>query len=186
MVNRYMAGDWRQFYFDIQNSSINTGVLDVSWKDPNTNLSVFAIDPQGRVVHSNVPPGAFGHFMGWPTSDWLGTTPFSQGGGFFPVKNKDSTSSGLYIPINQTGTYTILTHSGLFGGNSTTEEISIAAKFTNIPQLNKNDDNKSIPITIKENSLPETNIIPQKPSPTPSIEKNTQAGNDSLKISLGS
>ena len=33
MVNRYMAGDWRQFYFDVDNSSINTGVLDISWED---------------------------------------------------------------------------------------------------------------------------------------------------------
>ena len=189
MVNRYMAGDWRQFYFDIQNSSINTGVLDVSWEDPNTNLSIFAIDPQGRVIHSNVPPGAFGHFMGWPTSDWLGTTSFSQGGGFFPVKNKDQTSSGLYIPINQTGTYTILTHSGLFGGNDTTEEISIAAKFTNIPQLNKNDDNNHVtiePIIIKENSLPETNPISPKLNPPSHIEKNIQTETESLKISLGS
>jgi len=24
MVNRYMAGDWRQYYFDIQNESINS------------------------------------------------------------------------------------------------------------------------------------------------------------------
>lgn len=133
MVNRYMAGDWRQFYFDVQDPGINTGILDISWEEPDTNLSVFAIDPEGMIVQTNVPSGAFGHFMDWPTSDWLGTTPFSQGGGFYPVKNKDDTSSGLYIPINQTGTYTILAHSGLFAGNSTTEEISIAAKFTDVP-----------------------------------------------------
>lgn len=36
------------------------------------------------------------------------------------------------MPINQTGTYTLLTHSTLFGGNSTTEPITLAAKFTNI------------------------------------------------------
>ena len=188
MVNRYMAGDWRQFYFDITNSSINTGVLDVFWENPDTNLSIFAIDPQGRVVHSNVPPGAFGHFMGWPTSDWLGTTPFSQGGGFFPVKNKDTTSSGLYIPINQTGTYTILTHSGLFGGNSTTEEISIAAKFTNIPQLNKDDDSESnSAIIIKENNLPKRSpsIPEQIISPTNSDKKPTTEIK-SFKVTLGS
>ena len=133
MSNRYMAGDWRQFYFDIQNSSINAGLLDISWENPDTHLSIFAIDPQGRIVHSNVPPGAFADLQGWPTSDWLGNTIFSQGGGFFPVKNKDDTSSGLYVPINQTGTYGILTHSGLFGANKTTENISITAKFTNVP-----------------------------------------------------
>ena len=31
MVNRYMAGDWRQFYFDIENSSIITSVLEISF-----------------------------------------------------------------------------------------------------------------------------------------------------------
>ena len=28
MVNRYMAGDWRQFYFDIQNELINSAAID--------------------------------------------------------------------------------------------------------------------------------------------------------------
>ena len=118
--------------------------------------------------------------MGWPTSDWLGTTPFSQGGGFFPVKNKDQTSSGLYIPINQTGTYAILTHSGLFGGNSTTEEISIAAKFTHIPQLNKDDKIKSDTIIIDngnapKQSKPSLKTIPQSNiSQEPEIERGSK------------
>jgi len=38
----------------------------------------------------------------------------------------------LYAPINQTGTYTLLVHSTLFGGESTTEPLSLAAKFTTI------------------------------------------------------
>ena len=35
----------------------------------------------------------FGHFLGWSSLDWLGNSIFSQGGGFFPVKNKDDTST---------------------------------------------------------------------------------------------
>jgi hypothetical protein len=142
MVNRYMAGDWRQYYFDIADKTINTGSIDISWQNDDTNLSVFVFDPQGRMVQTNVPSGVFGHFMGWPSVDWLGTTAFSQGGGFFPVKNKDFTSTVLNVPINQTGTYTLLIHSTLFGGNSTTEPVSVAAKFTTIlhddkpPQIN--------------------------------------------------
>jgi len=132
MVNRYMAGDWRQYYFDITNPTINTGAIEISWENDDTNLSVFVVDPQGRIAQTNMPPGVFGEFMNWPSSDWLGTSPFSQGGGFFPVKNKDATSTVLYVPINQTGTYTLLAHSTLFGGNQTTEPITIAAKFTNI------------------------------------------------------
>ena len=132
MVNRYMAGDWRQYYFDIQNESINTAAIELSWISNNTNLSVFVMDPSGKIIQTNMPSGVFGHFLGWASLDWLGSSIFSQGGGFFPVKNKDDTSTVLYVPINQTGTYTLLTHSTLFGGSSTTEPVTLVAKFTNI------------------------------------------------------
>ncbi|MDX1596724.1 MAG: peptidase S8, partial [Nitrosopumilaceae archaeon] len=132
MTNRYMAGDWRQFYFDINDENINTAAIEMSWISNNTNLSVFVMDPKGRIIQTNMPSGVFGKFLGWASLDWLGNSPFSQGGGFYPVKNKDDVSTVLYVPINQTGTYSILAHSTLFGGNSTTEPISIAAKFLNI------------------------------------------------------
>ena len=132
MANRYMAGDWRQYYFDIKDDSINSAAIELSWKTDDTNLSVFVMDPKGRIVQTNMPSGVFGHFLGWPSLDWLGNSVFSQGGGFFPVKNKDNTSTVLYVPINQTGTYALLAHSTLFGGNSTTEPIMLAAKFSSI------------------------------------------------------
>lgn len=132
MVNRYNAGDWRPYYFDITDSTINAASIDISWKDPDTNLSVFVIDPKGRIIQTNAPPGVFGQFLDWPTSDWLGTSVFSEGGGFFPVKNKDQTSTVLYAPINQTGTYTLLVHSTLFGGASTTEPYTVLAQFSTL------------------------------------------------------
>ena len=132
MINRYMSGDWRQYYFEIEDPTINTAAIDISWESEDSNFSVFVIDPKGRIVQTNVPSGVFGHFLGWPSLDWLGTSPFSQGGGFFPVKNKDDTSTVLFIPINQTGTYGMLLHSTLFGGDSLTESITITSKFTTI------------------------------------------------------
>jgi hypothetical protein len=132
MTSRYMAGDWRQYYFDIQDRTINAATINLEWENDDTNFSVFMVDPQGKIVQTNFPSGVFGHFWGWPTTDWLGTSEFSSGGGFFPVKNKDNTSTVLYAPIDQTGTYTLLVHSTLFGGESTTESISLAAKFTTI------------------------------------------------------
>ena len=132
MTNRYNAGDWRQYYFDVQDSTINAVALDISWENKNTNLSVFVINPLGRIVQTNVPPGVLGQFQGWPTGDWLGTTAFSEGGGFFPIKNKDATSTVLYAPINQTGTYSLLMHSTLFGGESLAEPITVTAKFSTI------------------------------------------------------
>lgn len=132
MVNRYNAGDWRQYYFDIKDPTINAASIDISWNDEDTNLSAFVIDPQGRIVQTNMPSGVFGHFLDWPTSDWLGNSPFSEGGGFFPVKNKDSTSTVLFAPINQTGTYSLLLHSTLFGGKKATEPFTVVARFSTI------------------------------------------------------
>ncbi len=174
MVNRYMAGDWRQYYFDIQNESINSAAIELSWTSDDTNLSVFVMDPSGQIIQTNVPSGVFGHFLGWASLDWLGSSIFSQGGGFFPVKNKDDTSTVLYIPINQTGTYTLLTHSTLFGGSSTTEPITLVAKFTNISpemildnqqdidaELIPNNDSKIKPETITTSE--DTTIIISEP-----------------------
>jgi len=150
MSNRYMAGDWRQFYFDIQNELVDTAIIELSWKFDDTNFGVFVMDPSGKIIQTNVPSGVFGHFLGWPSLDWLGNSLFSQGGGFYPVKNKDDTSTILNVPINQTGTYTLLTHSTLFAGNSTTEPITLKAKFTNF---------SSDIIIDSENLLPSKSIV---------------------------
>jgi len=132
MVNRYLAGDWRQYHFEVDDKKINTAAIEISWKSHDSNLAAFVFDPTGRIVQTNVPSGVFGHFLGWPSIDWLGTTSFSQGGGFFPVKNKDNTSTVLYAPINQTGTYTLMVHSTLFDGKTITEPINVSARFTTI------------------------------------------------------
>ena len=132
MSNRYMAGDWRQYYFDIQDKTINSATIDFEWENDYTNFTAFMIDPQGKIIQTNFPSGVFGEFLGWPTGDWLGTSAFSGGGTFYPIKNKDNTSTVLFAPINQTGTYTLLVHSTLFDGTSITEPISLAAKFTTI------------------------------------------------------
>ena len=159
MTNRYMAGDWRQFYFDVQEPSLNSAAIELSWIDKDTNLAVFVMDPFGKIIQTNVPSGVFGHFLGWPSLDWLGNSPFSQGGGFFPVKNKDDTSTVLYVPLNQTGTYAVLVHSTLFGGNSTTEPVALSAQFSNISSEMKyeespDDIDEKIPAEIIEEPQP--------------------------------
>ena len=132
MTSRYMAGDWRQYYFDIQDKTINSANIDFEWENDHTNFTIFMIDPQGKIIQTNFPSGVFGEFFGWPTGDWLGTSVFSGGGTFYPLKNKDNTSTVLFAPINQTGTYTLLVHSTLFDGSSIAEPVSLAAKFTTI------------------------------------------------------
>ena len=116
------------------------------------------IDPKGRIVQTTVPSGVFGHFLGWPSNDWLGTTTFSQGGGFFPVTNKDDTSTVLYTPINQTGTYTLLVHSTLFGGSGITEPLSVAARFSTILH---DDNDPEIIFSIPEFINKTFSLIPQ-------------------------
>ena len=195
MTNRYMAGDWRQYYFDVQNENINSAAIEMSWKSSDTNFSVFVMDPKGRIVQTNMPSGVFGHFLGWPSLDWLGNSIFSQGGGFFPVKNKNNTSTVLYVPINQTGTYSLLAHSTLFGGESTTEPVTIIAKFLNIstdklptqselidaPALNFTSTVKSPEIIVenKSSEIIQEKIISQESS------SNDFTGNNSLFIGLG-
>jgi hypothetical protein len=184
MVNRYMAGYWRQYYFDIRDESINSASIELSWISDDTNLAVFVMDPSGQFIQTNVPSGVFGHFLGWPSLDWLGNSIFSQGGGFFPVKNKDDTSTVLYVPINQTGTYTLLTHSTLFGGNSTTEPITLAVKFTNISSQVESveTDFESID-SISENDY--NTISKTKTFPDDTIQINYSDSSFSLGIVLG-
>ncbi len=131
MLNRYMAGDWRYYHFGVNNASIAAASVDLSWQSGRTSLSAFAIDPAGRIIATNVPSGVFGHFMGWPSVDWLGSTPFSEGGGFYPISGDPGkgTSTFMTIPINGTGTYTVMVHATLFGGESTTEPVGVSIQF---------------------------------------------------------
>ena len=152
MVNRYMAGDWRQYYFEIKDETIDSASIELSWESDDTNIALFVMDPKGKIIQTNMPSGVFGHFLGWPSLDWLGNSLFSQGGGFFPVKNKDPTSTVLFVPINQTGTYSFLAHSTLFGGNHTTEPITITAKFSTLSPQEK--------LIVEESFQPETTIDP--------------------------
>ena len=89
------------------------------------------------------------------------------------MKNKDDTSTVIYVPINQTGTYSILAHSTLFGGNSTTEPITLAAKFSTI----------SADVQTELNELNQTKIQPEliilnKTKSTPEVIEDT-ISNDS-------
>ena len=129
MFSRYMTGDWRHNYFEINDARIDTGVIRLSWEDGNTSLSVLAVDPQGRVIQANAPPGVFGYLNGWPTNDWLGANALGSGGGFYHVGGGNVTFTQMQIPINQTGTYGIMIHSTLFGGQESTEPFSIVARF---------------------------------------------------------
>ena len=201
MSNRYNAGDWREYYFDINDKTINAATMILSWKDPNTNLSVFVVDPKGNIIQTNVPPGVLGQFQGWPSGDWLGpSTPFGEGGGFYPVKNKDTTSTEVYAPINQTGVYSVLVHTTLFGGKSIAEPVTMVAKFSTIlpsevpPQITLkipqfiNNTYKIIPkitgdnIQVKQYSIDSSDLQMIDNATFPNATQNLSEGQHDLKI----
>lgn len=135
MTNRYMSGDWRAVYFDVSDPSIDTMLVDIAWDDPGTSLAAFAAGPDGRILSSTAGPGSFAELLGWPSSDWLGPTLFSEGGGFFPVEARPPSSTGLIAPVNGTGLHTVLMHSTLFGAGAggASERVSVVAEFLDLP-----------------------------------------------------
>ena len=181
MTNRYMAGDWRHYYFDIQDESINSAAIKLSWTSNDTSIAVFVADPAGKIVYSNVEPGVFGHFQNWPSVDWLGHSPFSGGGGFFPVDNNNERSTVMHIPINQTGTYTLLAHSTLYGGQSITEPITFAGLFTRIYEAEIQDTSSNIFDTVDtshEKTLDETQQQQQQQQQDTTTEQEQTNNND--------
>ena len=129
MFGRYMSGDWRHYYVDINDPTIDTGVIRITWESEDSSMSVFVADPEGRIVSTNAPPGVFGPLAHWSTNDWLGHGWSGVGGGFYPADGSNSTSTHLYVHINQTGTYSMMMHSTLFGGANSTEPFSVIARF---------------------------------------------------------
>ena len=132
MTSRYAAGDWRSYYFTVSDPSITSMSLKISWPHNSTSINAMAFGPDGRVVASSVPAGVFETFSGWPTNDWLGTTPFSEGGAFYFSQNSGENSTLLFVPVNRTGTYSVLLHNTLFHGESLYEPVQVEAKFSTI------------------------------------------------------
>ncbi|HEX2014727.1 MAG TPA: S8 family serine peptidase [Nitrososphaera sp.] len=132
MTSRYAAGDWRSYYFTVDDDTITSMSLKISWPHNSTSINAMAFGPDGRVIASSVPAGVFETFAGWPTNDWLGTTPFSEGGAFYFSQNSGANSTLLFVPVNQTGVYSVLLHNTLFHGNSLYEPVQVEAKFSTI------------------------------------------------------
>ena len=132
MTSRYSAGDWRSYYFTVQDSTITSMTLKISWPHNSTSISAMAYGPDGRMVASSVPSGVFETFAGWPSNDWLGTTSFSEGGAFYFSQNAGENTTLLHVPVNGTGVYSVLLHNTVFHGNSLYEPLQVEAKFSTI------------------------------------------------------
>ncbi|HEX7033213.1 MAG TPA: S8 family serine peptidase, partial [Nitrososphaera sp.] len=132
MTSRYSAGDWRSYYFSVTDDTITSMTLKISWPHNSTSISAMAFGPDGRMIATTVPSGVFETFSGWPSNDWLGTTPFSEGGAFYFSQNAGENATLLHVPVNGTGTYSILLHNTIFHGNTLYEPLQIEAKFSTI------------------------------------------------------
>lgn len=132
MTSRYSAGDWRSYYFTVQDPTITSINLKVSWPHNSTSVNAMAFAPDGRTVASSVPSGVFQEFASWPSNDWLGTSPVSEGGFFYFSQNAGDNATVLSVPVNGTGTYSVLLHNTLFHGESLYEPLEVEAKFSTI------------------------------------------------------
>ncbi|MEW6604149.1 MAG: S8 family serine peptidase, partial [Thermoproteota archaeon] len=132
MTSRYSAGDWRSYYFNVRDDTITSMTLKISWPHNSTSISAMAFGPDGRMIATSVPSGVFETFSGWPSNDWLGTTPFSEGGAFYFSQNAGENATLLHVPVNGTGTYSVLLHNTVFHGNSLYEPLQVEAKFSTI------------------------------------------------------
>ncbi len=166
MTSRYSAGDWRSYYFKVDDSTITSMTLKISWPHNSTSVSAMAFGPSGRMVASSVPAGVFETFAGWPSNDWLGITPFSEGGAFYFSQNAGENSTLLHVPVNGTGVYSVLLHNTVFHGSSLYEPLQVEAKFSTIlpdsaapaigidlPKYIGESKQHSIPVTITEENL---------------------------------
>ncbi len=79
------------------------------------------------------------------------------------------------FPINQTGTYSILAHSTLFGGNSTTEPITLAAKFSTISADVQSELNE-----LNQTKIQPEQIMPNKTKSIPEITEDTIPNNSAV------
>ena len=163
MTSRYSAGDWRSYYFTVDDSTITSMTLKISWPHNSTSINAMAFGPNGKMVASSVPSGVFETFAGWPSNDWLGTTSFSEGGAFYFSQNAGENSTLLHVPVNGTGVYSVLLHNTVFHGNSLYEPLQVEAKFSTIlpdsappaigidlPKYIGESKEHSIPVTITE------------------------------------
>jgi hypothetical protein len=132
MTSRYPAGDWRTYYFKVEDPTITSMSLKISWPHNSTSINAMAFGPDGRMAASSVPAGVFETFVGWPSNDWLGTTSFSEGGAFYFSQNAGDNSTLMHVPIKSTGIYTLLLHNTLFHGNNLYEPVNVEAKFSTI------------------------------------------------------
>lgn len=132
MTSRYSAGDWRAYYFNVQDPTITSMNLKVSWPHNSTSINAMAFGPDGRLVASSVPSGVFQEFAGWPSNDWLGTSVVSEGGFFYFSQNAGDRTTVLSVPVNGTGIYSVLLHNTLFHGESLYEPLSVEAKFSTL------------------------------------------------------
>lgn len=132
MLSRYNAGDWRFYHLNVTDPTVNAINMKVTWKNNWTSVNAMVLSPNGKIVASSVPAGVFKVFLGWASNDWLGSTGFSEGGGFYPAANQGTNSTVLYVPVNSTGIYSLMLHATLFHGKELTEPILIETKSTTL------------------------------------------------------
>jgi len=131
MSSRFNAGEWKFYHINLIDPRINTLSIKVIWENDLTSISIFAIDPNGKIIATSVPAGVFQKFIGWGSNDWLGSGALGSGA-FYPSSNFGNNTSVMYIPINSTGIYTLMLHNTLFNAKNLTEPFRLELKASTI------------------------------------------------------
>ncbi len=131
MSSRFNSGEWKFYHLNVSDPSINTLSVKVIWEDDLTSISIFAIDPNGKIIATSVPAGVFQTFIRWGSNDWLGSGALGSGA-FYPSGNFGNNTSVIYIPINGSGIYTLMLHNTLFNAKNLTEPLRIELKASTI------------------------------------------------------
>lgn len=107
---RYESGDWKQWIFNLQDSSIVAAFVSSSWTEEMTDIDMFGINPNGVIIDGAMSPNLGGGIFLWQTRTGANEE--------YVVLN---TSDFAY---SQHGIYTILLHNVLFNGTIYPENVA--------------------------------------------------------------
>jgi len=107
---RYESGDWKQWVFNLQDSSIVAAFVSSSWAGTMTDIDMFGINPMGIMLDGAMSPNFGGGIFQWQTRTGINEE--------YVVLN---TSNFAY---SNPGTYSVLLHNVLFDGTIYPEDVA--------------------------------------------------------------
>jgi len=115
---RYESGDWKQWVFNLQDSSIVAAFVSSSWTGNMTDIDMFGINPMGIMID-----GATSPYLGDGIFLWQTRTGINEEYVVFNTSN---------FAYSQPGIYTVLLHNVLFNGTIYPENVTGRVEFVKL------------------------------------------------------